>query len=503
MRSSVLLACVVAATFLGGCSSYSLVKPEQLYHSQTYLPMPRDYVPEGYESDPEVAAKFDSLGRGDSGCADPQVIWRDPIGGSRGTLQLAPGMTLRVVETTYRRNDASGLPVLSEWQWTLPRTGKCGGDLHWGRDDLLKVRHLLSGAVVKSTEGTPDTDYYLRAIRWAGCPTLDGSGIPGPCSFGFVRDRFLEPLISSLEIRYRDSGLNYKQAEPYAPSDVMVTPLVGTNLAAWFGAVNAVRSADFFRFQTTGDTASMDIAQLCSRLSRRRVAAPIFLDGPRPDAARRRAFTEDGHGFSTVDLAACNFTLKRLSFIRPVGWPTSGGPPLPGSELVLLTSGDPLLLFRPPAQANVLDSSSRHLCAPTTPGNASQECTEEQRLGQGFVDFDVLIDVKIDSESGPLHVPPTTTVEQFEKLLADGRKVTTLLRNTVWIPKKLRTVKSWLGPETTIEIDTVNLAEGRFFEMRFADDAAEVWRRRRGVFVKNSLKSQIILAPGDVLTLTR
>lgn len=498
MRGVVLLACLIGATFVGGCASYRLEQPAQLFQSQTYLPLPREYKP-----DPDVADKFASLGRADSSCADPQIMWRDPTGGSRKTFQLLPGMTIRVVETTYRRNEASGFPVVSEWQWTLPRSGKCGDDLDWGRDDLLKVRHLLSGATIKSTEATPDVDYYLQAVRWAGCQPAAAGLKEKECSFSLVRTQFLDPFLASLEINYRDSGLNFRQDGPTAPISVTTTPFVGTELASWFGAVNAVRSADFFRFPTTGDTASMDLAQLCSKLTQRRVAAPVYLDGPRPDAARKPDTRRDGHGFSTVDLAACNFTLKRLSLIQPDRWTFAGGSLLPGSELVLLTSGDPLLLFRPPAQANVLDSSGRRLCPPATPGNPSQICNEDQRLGQGFVDFDVLFNVNVTGDPKPRLVSSNLTIEQFERLHGASRKVLTLKRNTVWIPKVLRAIKVGVNSESAVELDAAQFAEGRFVEFEFGDAGGGGWHGTRALVIKNSLKDQILLAPGDVITLSR
>lgn len=479
---SATLACVVVTS---GCVSYRLDRVDQLYLGQSYLPLPPEYVPDlairdlvqGYPDAPKVAD-----------CTQPQSQWREANGGGRPYAQALPGMTLKEVATTYERNRANALPVLTESQWKIPATGRCGSDGQWSRESVLRVRHLLTRAVGETTvvESPPDTDYYMHAIRRAGCNEA------GACTFTEVRRRFLEPFVNALRVTYRDTGLTWQQTPVGISTAALQTASSDQRkLAQWFLAVNSVRDADFFNLDSGYRDAAgnkLDMGALCARLKAREPASPSL-----------PGFTQN----SEVE-RVCNFNLKRLA-IPGSTWPIQPSEDwskkLAGGELTLLQTGDAMLLFRPAAHAEVLDSAARNAC-PRAAGQTTLDCTEAQRLSQGFVDFELLIDVSATPHMQQVRVPVTMTVRQFELLHGDGSSVRRLKRNLVWVPSKLSAVDmSGRGSVATIEAS--EFADGHFVVLRFMAPGSEEGRRSRGIFVDETLKDEILLAPGDVLTMTR
>lgn len=482
---------------LSGCASYRLDRVDQLYLGQAYLPLPAGYVP-----DKEI---IDLVGRApsaikDADCTLPQARWRDANGGGRPNALLLPGMTLKEVETTYERLRAFTLPVVSESQWTVPKIGHCGDDVFWSRESLLRVRHLLSRAVGESTvvNTPPDTDYYLQALRWAGC-TANGS-----CSFTEVRKRFLEPFVANFHVNYRDTGLTWQQTALSIPNTVVVTKLADHgSLARWFQAVNGVRDADFFNFPTPytdSDSKMLDIGTLCARLQARRPASPQFV-GETAQTVTANAITDR----SDVE-RACNFNLKRLSI--PSGtWQfgtiaSDWAKKLTGGELTLLQTGDALLMFRPAAHAEVLDSAARNVCTAAN-GQTSLDCLEHQRLSQGFIDFELLLDVSIVPRWQQIRVPITMTIAQFEAIHGNGAKVRRIRRSLVWVPSKLAAVSLPDDEVRGTQVDTLSFAEDGFVELRFMAPGSEEGRRSSALYIHDTLKDQVLLAPGDVLTMSR
>ncbi|MQA38933.1 hypothetical protein [Rugamonas aquatica] len=486
----------VVTFLLSGCSSYRLDRPEQLYLAQSYLPLPKDFKPP-----PDLPAPHPYIAAGNDDCTAPQgAPWRRPTGKSRTTLQVLPGMTLLVTETNYNRNAAQGVPIASRWPWKLPSAGACGDDRDWSRADLVAVRHLLSAARLPKEAATPDTDYYLQLVRAAGCGEADGTN--QACSFSKVRSRLLEPFVTSLEVSYRDVGPNYEQvpaegsassAFPFPPDAVTTVPVIGGNLGGWLTDMTSVRPDDFFQFALPSElNLKMDVGQLCARLSSRRNAAPIYAGAAAPGNP-----LDVGHHYQTVSLAVCNFTLKRLSLMPRASWPLA---PAPGADLVLLSSSDPLLLFRPPAYRSMLDSSGRRLCPPATPGDGT--CPEDDRLSQGFVDFDMLIELHLEGVREALQVPSTMSVAQFERQHGAGKKVVELQRAAVWLPQALA-LRDLADARVSGTVDTSKLVSGPSLALHFMPDQSEEWRRHSGVYIVDSMKEQVILAPGDRITLAR
>jgi len=494
------LGVLFAIAFLSGCASYRLDRTEQLYLAQSYLPLPTGFVQPA--EIPPVARYAEASGRG---CAGPHVPpWRDADGASRAALQVLPGMTLLVTETTYRRNAADAVPIASQWSWKLPRTGACGDDGNWSRADLVNVRHLLSGARLQAAVETPDTDYYLQLVRAAGCPA-PGSGEPsGPCSFSQVRSRFLEPFVSSMQVSYRREGLNYEQgpwpsnaAFPMPPVSVMRIPVNGNDLGGWLHAMTSVHGDDFFRFALPPQLGlkEIDVGELCAGLSRRRDALPAY---SAPGRMARATTASDGHRVETVSIPVCQFNMKRLSF-KPARWWPAGAPRV-GSEVDLLASSDALVLFRPLAHRKMLDSSGRRLCPPGTPGDTV--CSEDDRLSQGFLDFDTMVDVHVDGQREPLHVPSAMTVAQFERQHGADLKVAAIRRQAVWLPRQLVLVDLY-QQRPTRPVPTSTLVVEQGLTLRFLSERSEEWRRKGGVYIADAMKAQVILAPGDRITFGR
>lgn len=476
---------VALPCLIGGCVSYRLDRVDQLYLGQSYLPLPQGYVPDAEISnlvqDAPAAAK-------DADCTQPQMRWRDANGGGRPYAQALPGMTLREVATTYERNRAFVLPVIAESQWTIPATGRCGDDVLWNRESLLRVRHLLTRAVGEATvvNTPPDTDYYMQAIRRAGCAAN------GSCAFADVRRKFLEPFVNGLRVTYRDTGLTWQQTSVDIPAAVVQTqPADARRLAQWFQTVNNVRDADFFNFSTPYTDANgrrLDMGALCARLKAREPATPQL-----------PGFTQN----SEVE-RACNFNLKRLA-IPGNTWPlepaTDWVRKLAGGELTLLQTGDAMMIFRPAAHAEVLDSAARSACMPGA-GQTTLDCGEAQRLSQGFVDFELLFDVSTVPHVRQVRVPITMTVTQFEILHGNGAKVHRIKRSLVWVPSELAAV-DLSGTGAASEAKVLDFADDRFVELRFMAPGSEEGRRKRGLYIHDTLKDQVLLAPGDVLTMSR
>lgn len=482
-------ACLQALT---GCASYRLDRVDQLYLGQSYLPLPPRYVP-----DEEIRELVQSAPSPSSepNCELPQPLWRDANGGGRQYAQVLPGMTLRQVQTTYGRNRSFDLPVIVTSEWTVPKTGSCGSDKAWSRESLLNVRHLLSRAVGESSvvNTPPDTDYYLQAARWAGC--ADGN-----CSFTEMRKQFLEPFVSNLRVSYRDTGLTWQQTSLGVPPSVVDTQLSDPrNLAGWFGEVNDVRTADFFNFPTPykdTDSRPLDIGTLCARLKGRSPAAPQFIGEP------AQGGSANGFAFRTEVERACNFNLKRLG-IPSNTWGTGvaadWAKKLSGGELTLLETGDPLMMFRPAAHAEVLDSASRNVCVAAA-GQTSLDCLEHQRVSQGFVDFELLVDVVTSPSKQRVKVPVTMTVKQFEELHANGGRILRIKRSLTWVPSSLVAVDLAGRSAGPARVSASSFSEGGFIEFRFASERSEEWRRSSSLFILDALKEQVLLAPGDILT---
>ncbi len=478
----VALPCVIGIT---GCAGYRVDRVDQLYLGQSYLPLPPGYVP-----DQEIIKLVQDAPAGSqvADCTQPQTRWRDANGGGRPYAQALPGMTLREVATTYERNRAFALPLIAESQWTLPATGPCGDDVLWNRESLLRVRHMLTRAVGEATivNTPPDTDYYMQATRWAGC-TANKS-----CTFTDVRKRFLEPFVNGLRVTYRDTGMTWKQTSLDIPAAVVETqPADARGLAQWFQTVNDVRDADFFNFPTPYADANgrrLDMGALCARLKAREPAIPQL-----------PGFTQN----SEVE-RACNFNLKRLG-IPGNTWPlepaTDWARKLAGGELTLLQTGDAMMMFRPAAHAEVLDPAARNACVPSA-NQTTLDCSEGQRLSQGFVDFELLFDVSTVPHMQRVRVPITMTVKQFEVLYGNGTKVHRIKRSLVWVPTELKAI-DLSGTDKASNVKVLDFAEDRFVELRFMAMGSEEGRRNHGLYIHDALKDQVLLAPGDVLTIYR
>ncbi len=492
---------MIVTLLLTGCTSYRLDRTDQLYLAQSYLPLPKHYTVARDIPVPAPVAPSTS-----ADCAAPVAgTWRSATVGAhqRPSQQVLPGMTLLVTQSSYRRNGADAVPQLSRWPWKLPLGGRCGADSDWHRADLLAVRHLLSGARLQAGHATPDTDYYLQLVRAAGCTTQ-------ACDFSRLRTRLLEPFAASLEVSFRDVGANYEQSpSPHDPTDsfpipaesVMHIPVAGHDLAGWLARVNAVQADDFFRSPLPPAMGlKMDVGELCARLTSRRAAAPTYVATDTAGSRAAIARGADGHGYLAVSEPVCNFSMKRLSLKPSASWPQPGNKvPAIGTEVDLLTSSDPLLLFRPPAYRRLLDSSGRQLC----PAGSNSACQEDDRLAQGFIDFDTLVELQVEGQHAPLQVSSSMSVAQFEREHGAGMKVVALRRASTWLPATLLLRELTDYPRPTPLISTATLLSDNALVLHFMPEYSEQWRRKRGVYLIDALKAQVIVAPGDRITLKR
>lgn len=239
--SSHRLLVILGVLYLTGCANLTR-DTNQFYQAQTYLPLAK--VPVG--SYPTYGGR----------CATGPVIDRRRDDPQRNSTKPLPGMTLRVVETTYSSTRDDATPALSEWQWTIPApsdSSACALDglavPRWDRGDLLRVRHLLSRAQHPQSQ-SPTTQYFSDAVAATCSP---GGSLPG-CYEAALLDKFVAGLAVNLRGQM-DSEPHYDQiidgmyvSPPRTVLAIADADAVGaeTGLGRWYAALTKPRRGDLF-----------------------------------------------------------------------------------------------------------------------------------------------------------------------------------------------------------------------------------------------------------------
>jgi len=364
-------------------------------------------------------------------------------------------MTLGFQQSTYQSNAHDALPVLTDWQWTVPSTLSCSAGAQlvptWQRKDVLVVRHLMSAGIAKYAPYDQGIDYFQKAVARA-CPT-DGSGGTDCFETGFL-NRFVQGLrFDFRQLRYGATANSKIPAGVLAEADPDVLDQIRRSkqgLGAWYAGTAALRRAD--GFEAAG-------APLVARCSQTLVEKPA------------------------EDVAVCAFSYAALVW--------SGNEQdqvFPGAstnfDLILAATGDPLLMFRPRLWRWPLDVSDGKRCG------ATQPCTPDEMAAQGFADLSVAIPVRIAGTTAPLSVTVTSTVADFEK--HHGIVVAAIERDRAWFPTQLKV----RGKDQPIESGLLANENGRI-RLVFHRDLRHptLWRD----VIAEGLANDVLLAPGDVI----
>lgn len=506
-----------AGMSLSACNTYRLEKPDQLYVGQAYLPLPSGYP----------GGELPANAQGGAGCADPPAAPRS-VKSRKEFMQPLAGMTLHVTESTYRRDALEAMPVLTEWSWRLPSPAGCKSAAPWSRRDTLMVRHLLSGA--RLNEPTPDVGYFADMLQGAVCKD-------GRCAAGQLQTQVFDPVVRNLKIVYRKPQQRDDHPdEPAPPSGVSAPAGYANGLSAWFrDQVVAARDEDLFDGRQTN---GQSFADICARLYDKRLATRTVTqtehDRDQAKAIREAlrapltAASDNGDvstaswekfraeldrlttapasppgptGVDGLTIEACNFSYKSLLLQPQDAWP-----PAPGTQkgdLVLLSTGDPLLLFRPLAHKALLDTSRRDLCPDPSGAAPRGQCKEEaERVSQGFQDFDVTFEVFLQGQRAPVAVTPHVTLADLEARYGDGRRITALRRAPRWVPEHLIVNDlQYKNPDRRLERRAWDKKGA--LRVVFVPDGSQDKHGVNGVIAWESIKSQVLLAPGDEVVFAR
>lgn len=445
----------VAVLVLGGCTHLTR-DTNQFYLAQSYLPLAKLPPPDNSAEPP-------------SRCTPGPVIDVPRDAHDRATTKPLPGMMLYVIETSYSPTRDDAVPTLSEWRWTIPASQNArscsfeGAAVpNWERDDLIKVRHLLSRAQHPQRSLSSNTQYFAEAID-AAC----AAGGTSPSCFEL---QFLDKFVNGLVINMRGQG--DRPTVPGSPGSIVdgfdtAPPLqvlagdgssqtVGlTGLATWYRSLTRSRSADLF--------ADANQAKECSR--------------PFSDAKKPR----------TQDAEVCQFAQSSLEWRGEFPSQKLPGATLaPLSKLWLLRSGDPLLLMQPTTYPAPLDANSGRPC------NNDPACPLAKRMAQGFVQFELLLPISIEGR-GRDWVAVGTSIGDLERKL--GLRVGAVRRSRDWLPSTIR-----LEENKSIEVSA--LSDGGRVALRFTDRPGSgrgvaIVSNERGV----STKDDVLFAPGDIVVL--
>lgn len=135
---------------LGGCTTLTLSKPDELYLATDYAPRLLTAQPVDLAAAKPVTCD-ESLGV-------------QPLHGTYPSMnvefRVLPGMTIVVEQAPGRLSGASELPTVSRWSWRVPNTAdsRCGERMRWAHGDIAIVRALLYGAQADVGAGPPAGD---------------------------------------------------------------------------------------------------------------------------------------------------------------------------------------------------------------------------------------------------------------------------------------------------------------------------------------------------------
>lgn len=446
------IAVLFMLTVLSGCAAH-LNGTNQLYFAQNYLPLPAGCQKEPGACGPRDAANPEIP---ETGACVAGALVRYPVQTTqRRFLTVMPGMTLGFQQSTYHSNAHDALPVLTDWQWTVPSTLSCSSGTQlvpkWQRKDVLAVRHLMSAGLAKYAPYDQGIDYFQKAVSRA-CPAVGSAGTD--CfETGFL-NRFARGLrFDFRQLRYGAAANGKIPADVLADADQdLLTQIQASKagLGAWYASTATLRRADTF------DAAGAPLVARCSG---------TLVEKP------------------AEDVPVCAFSYAALVW--------SGNEQdqvFPGAstdfDLILATTGDPLFMFRPRLWRWPLDVSNGKRCG------ESQPCKPEDMAAQGFADLSVTIPVRIAGKPDPLSVTVTSTVADFEK--SHGIVVAAIERDRAWFPVRLKV----RDKEQAIESSLLANESGRI-RLIFHQDLRHptLWRD----VIAEGLANDVLLAPGDVI----
>lgn len=475
MAKSIVYGSLISLVLVSGCA-YKADGTNQFYFAQTYLPLPEScqygsgtcppplHLVAGPLSTSNPSAPFAPVTAGGGSlpatgtCAPGPVLKQ--VNDDRRSLKVLPGMRIDVMQTTYQSNAHNALPVLSTWQWKIPSTLPCTDGYsevpRWSRTDVLIVRHLTSSSITKHTAVAkrPGPDYFAFALR-AGCP--DNS--PADC----IAQSGLNAFTAGLRFDVRELTRKRSGFEPligfgvladstdYGKLPAGVTETEG--LGRWYAGAFDIRRDDLFD-RSTGQGPTGDIPVRC---------------------------TPEGNGHK-----GCEFAYSRLIWQT---WDTNV--PYPGTpgvtELTLVATGDPLLLFQPIPTAFALDPTDSN-CLP------GKECGLHDRASPGFNELALSFPVYLGSTFHQIYVPVGTTVEAFG--IRYRGKVAAIRRSTAWLPPVINLKE---GDPKTLSLGKITDRDGR---VSLVFDGRNGVGEQRGVILENAAQD-FLLAPGDIVELTQ
>lgn len=469
MRRTVATLVALLVSVTGGCVHVT-ANTSQFYVAQTYLPLPPD----------ERAKPGGVSGKG--GCAAGPIEARPRSPNERFSAQVLPGMMLHVTQTSYAASRADeAIPLISEWRWTIPTDAMSNAEEvcadgsaavpRWGRQDLLRVRSLLSGAQVlyQNPPATRPLTYYAEAMV-ASCGTASGSGVGLACA----EEPFLNKFVTGLEFNVRGQGKAGVGTPTGSPTGQEFDPKVPIGVLADTGAPGV---------------GPVGYGQWYAGLSGFRYPEDLFIPGAQVNRCSG-VFTDDGVPNETPlaqDAPVCKFVQTSLDWSAP-----NKARRMPGRtleqipRLSLLRSGDPLLLFQPVTYIDPLDLGNSKRC------NGDPKCLLEDRTMQGFVDIALLIPIMTNGGE-KLWIPVGMTVAAYEN--SSGMTVTRIQRSTDWLPAQFTL-------ESGEVLNAAKLADSRgMIDLQYFDKDKKP-NSGSGLAIRDG-KADMLFAPGDVVTTRR
>ena len=473
MRS--LLAGAASALVLSGlaaCASYRAPATNQFYLSLEYTPLvgplAGDDVLKKIKHDDAVrrSKQRNAALDADLGCDDQGVLpWSpnrddaptpaDAVVGAPSRLQgliVHSGMLLDVAQVTARATGASETPVLTQWQWRVPRPADKGcPTAPLSRRDILVERGLVFGASWAAPNPAAGTTPNPTQLLWQG---LVRAATPaGSVTEDSLRARLFDPIATRLYVDYRHADLGGAGYAPPAPA----TREQG--LARAFLAICGLRLDDLALYAPPKADPLTDCADPAQWTIHNTAAPPSAVCGRVRKALRLNLAQQDN---ADVRLA------------------------IPKSNLALLSDGDDLFLTQPRPIDNMADGAYNLL-------NPPRDDAQIPVFGEayaGFADFDVRIPVQVWGESQARWVSVCTTVSEFDR--QTGLQVAALRRAAYWVDRQVSVLRDHNAAAEPVDQETFRDTGNR---IRFHFDGNRWGLGSIGI----DRPDDFLLAPGDIL----
>jgi hypothetical protein len=442
-----------SALALAGCQIYHVPNTNQFYTALGYTP----------KGDPAMSANATDCDRGldvekVAKLDSPQGPTFPPRTGAR-QFRVMPGMTLRVRQATGRLSGASEAPIVSEWSWRIPNSvsGGCTSGSRWTASDITTVRALVHGAQLSDGSAPKPFDLWIASVRCAQESRLpQGVCAPMPPRAPTAAGAQERLAVNLLDPFVRQMLLEHRWGET-APS------LEGDSGASKTVAAECLpRASDF-----AGTDFSWQDVTDC-------------LDPAKPNAGA----------------PVCSRAHKRLLTAA------NGETPLTETSLVLLTTSDALGLVAPRALISMAhpgfdlkDGSPGSGGGPPRgfAGDA-QSPLAAARAYQGFMDFEVLVPVRIAGHKQPVLVSVCATAASVAAQF--GGRVQSVGRLAAWMPKSIQ-VKT-PKPDEKLNLGQATRQDGRVY-LNFAEAA----HAAKALWLDPGAEEDLLVAPGDLIILAK